>query len=176
MGRMRHLRLKPFLVMSLAAVSLLFYQNCSNKESSFTAASTVTSQCSAKIQIETLKIMVTNNQLDCTNLVNYKCEIRNFGEGLINEVVQGETCILIEAKEVCVPTLVRNFNTSGARQVVGVNESDFLEGGEFNHQESNCSYFDTSKNMSFLRVESQTVSTALSDLVKKCSDAQLARN
>ena len=117
-------------------------------------------------------MLAENNLLDCSNLVNYSCETRSFGENLVNEVLQGQTCIFIDTKEICVPTVNRMFNTSAARQVYGYSEIDFSEGGEFNRHESNCSYFDISKNMNLLRVENEVASVALRNLVTKCSEAQ----
>lgn len=175
MGIMRLFRLKSLVVISLAAITLLLYQNCSTKEAGFNSASNTSSQCTTKMQAANLKSAIASNQLDCTSLINYSCETRKFAESVLNEVIAGNTCIVIDTKEICVPTITRHFNTSAARQIAGVDESEFREGGDFNRQESNCRYFDISKNMNLLRSEDETAGMALNNLVAKCIDAQRLR-
>ena len=172
MGTVKLSLFKTAFIVCSITIFIISFQNCSKNETSFNSASIVSTQCASKIKSSTLSLIANADQLRCTSKVNYSCESRVFKESVQNEVHDSSTCTLVDAKEFCIHTTIRNFNTSLARNIASLDENQFNEGGEFNRQESNCSYFDITEKMSLLRSDADTTEQALENLIAKCFDAQ----
>lgn len=170
----RILKSNAFVCSVTVLALLVFYQNCS-KSGVFNAASSVeslSSQCVSKMQAANLQKIANADGLNCFNPTNYSCELRNFNETVSNEVKSEQTCILVGAENFCVATTLRNFNTSSARKIAGIDESDFRDGGDYNREEANCNYFDITVQSSLLQSSAENTATALADIVKQCNESQ----
>ncbi|MEK6627743.1 MAG: hypothetical protein AABY53_03885 [Bdellovibrionota bacterium] len=164
------------LILSVSVLGLLvFYQNCSKggfTAASSTALASLSSQCSAKVQATNLQKVSNADGLNCLNQTNYSCELRNFSEIAANEVKPSQTCILVGDESFCVPTTIRNYDTSPARKMASIDENDFRSGGEYNRQEANCNYFDITIQSSLMQSSGEDTAAALADIVKQCNESQ----
>ncbi len=70
---------------------------------------------------------------DCQEISQYKCEIRNFSPNIKNEKFLGEDFCQNDS---CLVFDQYNFDTSHMRDIN--NESEFIQGGEFNRAEVFC--------------------------------------
>ena len=148
---------------------LLFYQNCS-KESAFNSATSLATQCFKKIQSLNLKVLSTQNLLDCQDSTRYLCEVRIFNPDVQNSIEDSQTC-LSQNINFCVKTKIRNFNTSKVMDLDHADSSEFEIGGEYNRAEINCSYHQNENDLFLLKAEDTDIESALKLVQQKCLDS-----
>lgn len=143
------------------------YQNCSKGFAG--TASSLSTQCLGKVQIAELSLLRDTHQLNCEQADRYSCETRVFSPTVTTSESQSQVCASLNGSQFCVPLITRSFNTDSARNLADRHPTAFAQGGEFNHQEVNCSY--GSEALAVLRQEAPTAQMALEKLVASCQSA-----
>ncbi|MGZ3726219.1 MAG: hypothetical protein ACXVBD_10470 [Pseudobdellovibrio sp.] len=133
--------------------------------------SSVSSLCVSKIQSLNLVKLADNNQLKCEEAQHYSCETRFFNPNVADSSGQSQFCLSSDAG-FCVTLNNRNFSTARARQIAGTSESDFADGGDYNHLEVSCHYFNGPNEMFLLKAEGSSTEEALQKVISLCLDAK----
>lgn len=171
MGNITFFRIKKILAFASLLALPFLYQNCS-KESAFSSASSLTTQCINKLQSLNLTKLIKTNQLNCEDARHYNCEVRFFNPDT-EEIFNEDLTCLINDSSFCAQTKNRYFNTAKAREIEGSTAADFEFGGDYNRIEAHCSYFNSSSEHSLIKIDSDTAIDALEKVKTKCLEAQL---
>jgi hypothetical protein len=148
---------RQFISIALIAGVAAAFQNCSGGfESSH--ATFQSSQCAAKARAKVSELPIDHTALNCQNLDNYECDIRNFGADLEDSTKEERVC----SGSRCVTAAIRNYKAA----------EDFQQGEEYNRQEIRCYHLQLYKGVALFQSEGDTLEQALDGAIAACTEAE----
>ena len=166
-------RNKLLICASLLLLPFLF-QNCSKNQAFQSISSSVSTLCLSKLQSTNLAKLVSHDQLSCEDAGHYSCETRFFNPEVADSYKEQQVC-LSNDPSFCVTSKNRNYSTARARQIASTPESDFAEGGDYNHLEVSCHYFNKPDELFLLKADGSSVDEALQKVISNCLDAKAGK-
>jgi len=174
MGKWFFINRKKLGVFAALILLPFLFQNCSKNAGFQSISSSVSALCLSKLQSVNLVKLASNDQLSCEDSQHYSCETRFFNPEIADSSGDQKFCLSNDAG-FCVNVNSRNFSTARARQMAGSSDSDFAEGGDYNHFEVGCHYFNKSNEMFLLKAEGASVEEALQKVISRCLDAKAGK-
>jgi hypothetical protein len=110
---------------------------------------------------------LTASELACADFNNYTCERRVFSPDVSDMSHALKECL--PGDRICVDVEVREFNTSVARATAS--EASFAPGGEYNHQEVNCSHRMVYRGVALFTGHADSLAEALAQAMSACEKA-----
>ena len=144
------------------------FQNC-GKGFQAKVTNSLSAQCMAKIKKDAASFKLSSADLNCSDFNNYVCERRIFAPEITDLSHSLKECL--PGDQICVDVDVREFNTSPARKLAGVNPESFLPGGEYNREEVHCFHRMVYRGVSLFEGSGDSLEESLAHSMSACEQA-----